>query len=171
MSKGGLISIDVSGITKTLKAIENYQTWLVEKSKEFLVRLADEGLEVAKAGFESAAYDGTNDTSVSVEERDDKTRAVVAVGSSVLFIEFGTGVTYPDDHPEAHELGMNRGEYGLGKGKNLTWAYYGEPGTNGYEVRDGVVLTHGNPANMPMYEAVKDLQERIQEIAREVFSR
>ena len=33
-----------------------------------------------------------------------------------------------------------------------------------------VVITHGNPANMPMYETVKELQDRLTEIAKEVFS-
>ncbi len=58
-------------------------------------------------------------------------RAVVAVGASVLFIEFGAGVTYPDNHPQAAELGMKRGEYGKGHGKQSSWGYYGDPGTNG----------------------------------------
>lgn len=98
----------------------------------------------------------------------------MAVGKAVLFIEFGTGVTYPDDHPEAGELGMKRGEYGQGHGKQQSWGYYGEPGTNGVlkEKKNGgfVVITHGNPANMPMYETVKELQDRLTEIAKEVFS-
>mgnify|MGYP001335157178 FL=1 len=33
-----------------------------------------------------------------------------------------------------------------------------------------VVIPHGNPANMPMYETVKELQDRLTEIAKEVFS-
>ena len=80
-----------------------------------LERLTQEGYEVASAGFASAEYDGTNDVTVSVEDRG-KIKAVVAVGGTVLFIEFGTGVTYPDNHPEARDLGMERGEYGHGRG-------------------------------------------------------
>lgn len=83
-------------------------------------------------------------------------------------------MTYPDDHPEAGELGMKRGEYGQGHGKQHSWGYYGDPGTNGVlkEKKNGgfVVITHGNPANMPMYETVKELQDRLTEIAKEVFS-
>ena len=98
----------------------------------------------------------------------------MAVGKAVLFIEFGTGVTYPDDHPEAEELGMKRGEYGQGHGKQHSWGYYGDPGTNGVlkEKKNGgfVVITHGNPANMPMYETVKELQDQLTGIAKEVFS-
>lgn len=98
----------------------------------------------------------------------------MAVGKAVLFIEFGTGVTYPDNHPEARDCNMKRGEYGQGHGKQQSWGYYGEPGTNGVlkEKKNGgfVVITNGNPANMPMYETVKELQDRLTEIAKEVFS-
>lgn len=96
------------------------------------------------------------------------------VGNQFSSTSIGTGVTYPDDHPEAEELGMKRGEYGQGHGKQHSWGYYGDPGTNGVlkEKKNGgfVVITHGNPANMPMYETVKELQDRLTEIAKEVFS-
>ena len=147
------------GFGDLLKGLKGYYDWLKIKSEELLDRLSDEGYKIASAGFASAAYDGTNDTFVKVEERGTHARAVIAVGTAVLFIEFGTGVTYPDSHPEAGAHGMVRGGYGQGKGKQKSWGYYGDPGTNG-EVKfnksgQAVVITHGNPANMPMYEAVK----------------
>ena len=88
-------------------------------------------MERASVKFSQAVYDGTNDVSVTVEPRGNNVRAVVATGGATLFIEFGAGVTYPDDHPEAEELGMKRGAYGQGHGKQHSWGYYGDPGTNG----------------------------------------
>lgn len=162
------------GIDTLLREIESYTVWLKERSQVLLDRLAQAGFEVASARFAKAAYDGTNDASVSMETRGDGVRAVVAVGASVLFIEFGTGVTYPDNHPQAAELGMKRGEYGQGHGKQSSWGYYGDPGTNGVVKmkKDGstVVITHGNPANMPMYETVKELEAMLPELVKEVFS-
>lgn len=156
------IPLTVKGIEQAIKAVEDYKIWLKERSQVLLDRLAQAGFEVASARFAKAVYDGTNDASVSLETRSEGVRAVVAVGASVLFIEFGTGVTYPDNHPQAAELGMKRGEYGQGHGKQSSWGYYGEPGTNGVVKmkKDGstVVITHGNPANMPMYETVKELE-------------
>lgn len=167
------IGIDGSGVEEFLRGIEEYKEWLRSRTQVLLQKLAEEGYQIAAAGFQNAQYDGTNDSAVSIEERGENVRAVVAVGSAVLFIEFGTGVTYPDAHPEAAELGMVRGGYGQGKGNQRTWGYYGEAGTNG-EIRKQtekgqLVLTHGNPANMPMYEAVKQLRERLPEMVREVF--
>ena len=131
-------------------------------------------MERASVKFSQAVYDGTNDVSVTVELRGNNVRAVVATGGATLFIEFGTGVTYPDNHPEARDRNMKRGEYGQGHGKQQSWGYYGEPGTNGVlkEKKNGgiVVITHGNPANMPMYETKKELQFQLTQIAKEVFS-
>lgn len=174
MKRKFVIGLDGSGVDDFLKGIKEYQEWLEERTKILVQRLADEGYQIAAAGFQAAQYDGTNDAAVTVEDRGDTIKAVVATGSAALFIEFGTGITYPDDHPEAAEHGMIRGGYGQGKGKQRTWGYYGDPGTNGVskETKSGatVVLTHGNPANKPMYEAVKQLETRLPELVREVFS-
>jgi len=168
------VPLSQRGIDTLLREIESYTVWLKERSQVLLDRLAQAGFEVASARFAKAAYDGTNDASVSLETRSEGVRAVVAVGASVLFIEFGTGVTYPDNHPQAAELGMKRGEYGQGHGKQSSWGYYGDPGTNGVVKmkKDGstVVITHGNPANMPMYETVKELEAMLPDLVKEVFS-
>ena len=168
------VPLSQRGIDTLLREIESYTVWLKERSQVLLDRLAQAGFEVASARFAKAAYDGTNDASVSMETRSEGVRAVVAVGASVLFIEFGTGVTYPDNHPQAAELGMKRGEYGKGHGKQSSWGYYGDPGTNGVVKmkKDGstVVITHGNPANMPMYETVKELEAMLPNLVKEVFS-
>ena len=168
------VPLSQRGIDTLLREIESYTVWLKERSQVLLDRLAQAGFEVASARFAKAAYDGTNDASVSMETRSEGVRAVVAVGASVLFIEFGTGVTYPDNHPQAAELGMKRGEYGQGHGKQSSWGYYGDPGTNGVVKmkKDGstVVITHGNPANMPMYETVKELEAILPDLVKEVFS-
>lgn len=168
------VPLSQRGIDTLLREIESYTEWLKERSQVLLDRLAQAGFEVASARFAKAAYDGTNDASVSMETRSEGVRAVVAVGASVLFIEFGTGVTYPDNHPQAAELGMKRGEYGQGHGKQSSWGYYGDPGTNGVVKmkKDGstVVITHGNPANMPMYETVKELEAMLPDLVKEVFS-
>lgn len=165
-------NISVATVDEMLGAVKEYRRWLDRKTSEFLKRLSDEGIRVARAGFKSAAYDGVNDATVSVEVRNNGV-AIVAIGSSVLFIEFGTGVSYPDNHPEAGMHGMIRGGYGKGNGKKTIWGYYGYPGTNGKVTVNSkgteVVLTKGNPANMPMYNAVKELRNRMEKIAKEVY--
>lgn len=174
MSQTINVPLSIPAYDSLIQKIEDLGNWQSDRAIVFIDRLAQEGMEIASIKFSQAVYDGTNDVSVTVEPRGNNVRAVVATGGATLFIEFGTGVTYPDDHPEAGELGMKRGEYGQGHGKQHSWGYYGDPGTNGVlkEKKNGgfVVITHGNPANMPMYETVKELQDRLTEIAKEVFS-
>ena len=172
MSQTINVPLSIPAYDSLIRKIEDLGNWQSDRAIVFADRLAQEGMEIASIKFSQAVYDGTNDVSVTMEPRGNNVRAVVATGGATLFIEFGTGVTYPDDHPEAGELGMKRGEYG--HGKQHSWGYYGDPGTNGVlkEKKNGgfVVITHGNPANMPMYETVKELQDRLTEIAKEVFS-
>lgn len=174
MSQTINVPLSIPAYDSLIRKIEDLGNWQSDRVIVFADRLAQEGMEIASIKFSQAVYDGTNDVSVTVEPRGNNVRAVVATGGATLFIEFGTGVTYPDNHPEAGELGMKRGEYGQGHGKQHSWGYYGDPGTNGVlkEKKNGgfVVITHGNPANMPMYETVKELQDRLTEIAKEVFS-
>lgn len=174
MSQTINVPLSIPAYDSLIRKVEDLGNWQSDRAIVFADRLAQEGMEIASVKFSQAVYDGTNDVSVTVEPRGNNVRAVVATGGATLFIEFGTGVTYPDDHPEAGELGMKRGEYGQGHGKQHSWGYYGDPGTNGVlkEKKNGgfVVITHGNPTNMPMYETVKELQDRLTEIAKEVFS-
>ena len=174
MSQTINVPLSIPAYDSLIQKIEDLGNWQSDRAIVFADRLAQEGMEIASIKFSQAVYDGTNDVSVTVEPRGNNVRAVVATGGATLFIEFGTGVTYPDNHPEADELGMKRGEYGQGHGKQHSWGYYGDPGTNGVlkAKKNGgfVVITHGNPANMPMYETVKELQDRLTEIAKEVFS-
>lgn len=174
MKRKFTIGLNGDGIADLIDALDEYPAWLEERLRELLYRLSQEGYQIAAAGFEKAQYDGVNDSVVSIENRDYNVRAVVALGSSVLFIEFGTGVTYSDNHPEASKNGMIRGGYGQGKGNQSTWGYYGSPGTNGVVQKEidheTLVTTHGNPANMPMYDAVKQLKEKLPELVKEVFN-
>lgn len=168
------VSLNEQSIDRAIKELDNYKKWLVDKTKEFLKALADEGVQIASAKFAKAVYDGTNDVSCSVEERGENKIAVVAVGSATLFIEFGTGVKYPDNHPKAAEHGMIRGGYGYRLGRlEKGWRYTGDPGSNGEVITEGKhagqVHTYGNPANMCMYQTVRELQEKFEEIARRVY--
>lgn len=169
------MALTEKGIDSAIKELQRYKTWLLECTEKFLKALGDEGVSIASAKFQSAAYDGTNDVSVSVESRGEAQVAVVAVGSAVLFIEFGTGVRYPDSHPEAGQNGFAHGQYGykLG-GMKKGWRYRGDPGTHGQLITKGKhageVHTYGNPASMSMYLTVRELEQKFEEIARRCYT-
>ena len=167
------VTLSDSGINEALRQLEDYSRKLQDKADKLTKELAAIGLEVARVGFAEAQYDGTNDVSVTVEDKGKGYKAVVATGQAVLFIEFGTGVTYADNHPQKPDGIVGRGEYGKGHGSRRTWGYYGEPGTSGTVIDRGgkqVVLTHGNPANMSMFNAKERMRQDIERVAREVFA-
>lgn len=173
------LSFDTN-IDQLIKSIETRKNDINAKFRVFLERLAKIGIDVAQTRFYSAQYDGNNDVRVEQTPQwvDDHTLAITASGKAITFIEFGAGVHYTEQHPKADELGMIRGEYGQGKGKQNTWGYYGVPGTNGVvrkikDTHDGggkvLVLTHGNPPARAMYDAGKAMRENVTRIAMEVF--
>ena len=83
---------------------------------------------------------------------------------AVFFIEFGAGVYYngsePYPEPRPKDI-VGIGEYGHGWGKRQAWVFYDSNGEK--------VVTHGNPAEMPMFYAKEEVLVRLNEIAREVF--
>ena len=169
------VELNERSINAAIKELESYKKWLKEKTEELVKELAKQGVEIAKLKFASAAYDGTKDVSVSFKQKKDTRYAVMAVGGTVLFIEFGTGITYPDDHPEKPAGLIGRGEYGhkLGRLPN-GWRYNGDPGTNGVVIMQGkhagMVQTKGNPANASLYLTERELETKFKEIVKKVFA-
>lgn len=167
------VPLSVAGINGAIRAVKEYKKML-KKLPKFLDALAEEGMEVANINFSQIQYDGDTKVECEVKNTGRLSRVVVAKGKSVIFIEFGSGVNFPDDHPEAAKNGFVHGEYGHHLGRRTQgWRYKGDPGTNGILITEGKhkgeVKTRGNPANMCMYNARKHLEEHFEEIARRVF--
>ena len=171
------MEIKVSGLDRLIKRLQSYQKTLEEKQRRLLEELVNIGVDVASVKFQTAQYDGINDVVVNRQPEwvGEDRLFLTASGSSITFIEFGTGVHYAEQHPKAAELGANRGEYGQGNGARDTWGYYGSPGTNGQAIKETdkgtLVLTHGNPPARAMYDAAKEMRNQILSIARKVFGK
>lgn len=171
------MKVEINGIDALIKKLEAKRDSLEEKKRLFMERLAQIGFNTAYIGFSNAEYDGTNDVVVTAPEWvNADTIAVKANGSSILFIEFGSGIRFPE-HPLSDEFGYQHGTYGKGQGANPKgWVYKGDPGTGGMpitdrqgKVKDGVYRTFGNPPARAMYEAGKQMRENMLKIAAEVF--
>ena len=151
---------DPASVQAAIKEIEDYKKWLEGKAKELVKRLADIGAFDAHIRFANAFYTGDRDFDVTVEQLDENTFAIVASGETILFIEFGAGITYGYGHPQAGEFGYGPGTYPSEKG------HWNDP--KGWWTPDGV-HTYGNPPGMPMYRTAKELAQRVEEVAKEVF--
>jgi hypothetical protein len=165
MSVAKVIKMDLgtSSIDDAIKQLKAYRNSLDTRKDKLLKMLGEIGVREASVRFTTAMYDGTNDSSVSLETNKNG-YVIVASGHAVAFIEFGAGVyhnsgePYPDSRPDGI---VGIGEYGKGRGKRQAWGYKDESGE--------LVITHGNPAAMPMWYASEEMRNKILKIAKEVF--
>ena len=82
------------GTKALLDKLDKLKTAIETDVPKTIERYVSEQTTNAMNGFASAQYDGTNDVSVQMETGN-KTWRIVASGESVLFIEYGSGITYP----------------------------------------------------------------------------
>lgn len=165
-----------TNIDKIVGQLNDYKNSLADKKSRFLERLAEEGIALIKANREKIIYDGDRSITVDyVKDGDDKI-TIYAKSDSITFIEFGSGINQEGTHELAGEFGFVRGEYGMKQGRYGLWIYRGEQGTNGIPVKDkkgqvkeGRYWSEGNPPNRTVYQASRDLRQRVVEIAREVY--
>ena len=154
---------DKQSVEDAIRMVEQYKKDFLVKEQEFIRRLAEIGVRVAQTGFSTADYDGINDVVVSME-RTATGYNVVASGKTVGFIEFGTGVKYPEwDNTGMDYTPPKHGTYGKGQGRN--------PHGWWFKQNDGGRATHtyGNPASESMLTARNQMIEKVTAIAREVW--
>lgn len=163
--------LSVRDINSAIRELERYKQDLIRKTDLLREKVAERLAELARTGFAGAVVDDLlqggqriAQVDVSIDQRENIT-LVIARGEDAIWVEFGAGVHYngsagASPHPKGAELGFTIGGYGKGMGKKDTWGFY----------EDGELhLTHGTPAVMPMYNAVKTVCDEIADIAREVF--
>ena len=157
------MSLSTKSIGKGLKELKAYRDSLERKEKQLIEELANIGVREASVRFTTAIYDGVNDSEVTLETINNGYQ-IVAAGNAVAFIEFGAGVyhnpsePYPNPRPDGI---VGIGEYGKGYGKRQAWGFRDDSGE--------LVVTHGNPAAMPMWYASEEMRNSILTIARRVF--
>lgn len=171
-----VIRISLSGkdIDRAIKELEQYKQEIIRKTELLRIKVAERIAAFAQSGFNGAIVDDLTGESggarkanvqVSIDERENVS-IVIAAGEDAVWAEFGAGVYHngsvgSSPHPKGQELGLTIGGYGKGMGKRQVWGFY----------EDGELkLTHGAPATMPMYNAMKIVCDEIVAIAKEVFN-
>ncbi len=177
------IPLSVTAIQRVIDEL-NDKTFYSRLANAILNRLTQIGIEKARIKFANAKYAGELkpvDITATVSGNKAEIRAS---GEQVLFIEFGTGIKY--ETPYMEEYGFFAGMYGNGRGNDpWGWWYRGTPQDNdppdteiakrfrkdgSVKERPGWMHTHGNPANMPMYETQKELEGELVNIVREAWN-
>lgn len=157
------LTVNIRGVDDLINQLNSYSNSLQRRTGELCRKLAEMGAVNISLGFSRAIYTGQMDANVTVEEVSPTEYKIVAEGQTVLFVEFGAGVTYGGGHPQAAEFGFGPGTY-PGQTHAMT-------GNGWYLPKDkGGGHTYGNPPNMPMYNTAQDLKREIDRVAREVLS-
>ena len=157
------MNLSSKSIRAAIAELESYRDSLDAKLTKLLEELANIGVKEASVRFTTAIYDGVNDSHVTLETIPNG-YSIVAEGRAVAFIEFGAGVyhnpgePYPNPRPDGI---VGIGEYGKGYGKRQAWGFRDENGE--------LVITHGNPAAMPMWYASEEMRSSILQKFKEVF--
>lgn len=163
-------ALDTQSINKAISELKRYQRDFNKKIDLLRNKIAERLAEEAQNGFNGAIVDDVvqgvprrAQVAVSVDKRGDIT-VVVADGEDAVWVEFGAGVYHngaagSSPHPSGAELGFTIGSFGK-HGKSPAWGFYD---------KDGLHITHGTPAKMPMALAVDAVCNDIAEIVREVF--
>lgn len=179
-------TLDSRSISQAIKELEKYRDGLRNKCTELRKRVAEKIQWSAQNGFNTAMVSDTflrvegknrsteqpivgSNVKVEVTHGDDVS-IVFTEGEEAIFIEFGAGVYHngaAGDSPNpwgiemGYVIGAYPGEHGVPS--------YGVRGSWGYKDGNGVVITHGTPAAMPMYRGAEEAVRTIGELIREVF--
>ena len=159
--------------TKTKKELlEDKRDYLPDRVKMLVERLAESGVNIAKANVTKidAIFTGELMNSIKLVEGGSTKETVifyiVADSEHAAFVEFGTGqmgeeAPYPYPLPEGVEWNYNSGKtiFEISPG-NYGWFY----------PRDGKwYFTQGMPSRPFLYETSLELQQLIVKTAKEVF--
>ena len=154
---------DKKSIVQAEKLVRQYKKDFEVKEQEFCRRLAEIGVRLAGDIYSVADIDGEHEVSVYLQKTGDG-YSVIAEGRTVGFLEFGTGVKYPEWHGDGLEYTPPpHGSYGKGQGKN-PWGWW-------FKSQDYAVAMHtyGNQPAEGMLTARNHMIEQAVQIAREVW--
>jgi len=158
MKKHITIELSPESCQSALDALKTYKEQIKPKLEEICRRLAEIGVEAARASI-TGEY-GNNDVTVESPVKIRNGYKIVMSGADVYFVEFGTG-----DQVDAHydtsvpvAWGSWSAEHEQKLWRTGFWWYNKEKLT-------------GTPAQMPMYNAEKAMRANARRIAQEVMAK
>lgn len=172
-------SLSEKSIRQAINALEAYKKELKDKCNLLCRRLAEKGVEIARAEIVNldAVFTSELLDSIHSEDKGNGIWAVVAGTDHALFVEFGTGQVgqqspYPYEFPEGISWSYNTGKtirqalndiviHGstFVKTGEYYWTYIGKDGK--------AHITKGMPSRPFMYNTANELRDKIVETARE----
>jgi hypothetical protein len=171
------IKLNSDSIQKAIKEVETYKGSLETRTRVFVGRLIEMGLDVARARIAESPLGRCVTIDVSYQNPKYGCKGILyATGqelysemdeghvNALLLIEFGAGVAVnPVTNPLSDKFGLGPGTYGKGHGNDPTGWWY-------LDMNNKWIHTKGTKATMPMFMAYDKIMQNIQKTAEEVFS-
>ena len=154
-------------LKKAIKELQQYKKDLNLRVQQLLQKFVDRGVEIARAKVVSYKIIHDNNLSSSINGFVTGNVGFIRVDDkNAVFFEFGTG---PRGANSPHPLGSSykgSGWFTKADGKPMDSLYGWKPlGADG----DTYFYTEGQAAKPFMYETARELQQKVKEIAQEVF--
>ena len=176
MAKKISFGLNSKEVQNAIKEVKSYQKDIYRKCEKLCKKLNNIGYKVALEKISESPIGKTVVLHSEISSKKTGCKAMlISVGevkhseghepfNTLLAIEFGAGIYYNSTaNPKANELGMGVGTFpGQIHAFSDGWYYLEEDNEWHY--------THGVKATMPMYFAGKEMKEKIETIAKEVFS-
>lgn len=171
---------DPASIKDAKKKLGAYKRKINNRTEKLAQALAEFGAAYARDYFDTVVYDldyydgeplEVTNIYVSVEggktEEDSVRYTINAMGTAIAFIEFGAGVHFNGGGDPYHETRpegiVGIGEYGQRRGRQQSWSY---KGADGHSRR-----TSGTPEQPGMWLSSQEMRRKLEELAKEVFSK
>lgn len=148
-----------AAVLRRLDAISNAITKGVPEAMSKHVKEQAGSAQTAYNGF--SPYNGVNDVSVTTVNEGNEW-SIIASGEALLFIEFGTGITYRHDNPIEHPANAatswsaTHAQFLTDPKKLKTFRGYWPIRTSTFG--EGGYLTNGNPSANIFYELGKEIE-------------
>ena len=158
------IKVKLGDIDKAIAELEKYEKQVQRNIEDFLKKLLESGVDIAKAQLVSlnAIESGEVFNSLSYTlYKEGKNGVIFADNKHACRVEFGDGIRGAEaPHPNIP----------------VSWAYdskgHGEDGWYYFDEKQGRIrYTQGMPSRPFMYNTARELEKKAVAIAREVFSR
>ena len=167
------VPLSTDGIDAFLSLLNEYGKDIDEQVELYMELLLEMGMEVCE---NHATPNGDQDMDIpdftfEIDRQGDNVIGkLIGEGGDIIFIEFGTGVTYNGNldgspHPKGVEMGYTIGNFPGAKMAKSGHSYGASP----YGWHYNGFKHYGIEAGMPMWNAVLEIEARSTEIAQRVF--
>lgn len=163
-----LKSLSLEGADKVQALFDRAKNAIIQSVPRYMDKVVEEEAENVQMGYAEAMYDGDNDVTATSYRDAEGSWVISASGTTLLFIEFGTGIIFPHTSPIDHPFNF-AGSWSIDHAQYLTdseklarhkgqWPYNGE-------------WVDGNPSANVMYYEARRVSERVPELVGIEISR